>query len=892
MTKTLKILNWNANGLQNHIPELEIFLNTERIDICLISESHLTRTSYALIKGFKCYHAIHPSGKARGGATIYVRNNIKHYEYTKIEFEYAQIITIKVQLNSYKTLSVAAIYCPPKYNLKKDDYITMLQTLGISFIIGGDFNAKNTFWGSRLTSPKGRELLEAGHQLKCEFLTGKTPTYWPSDPNKKPDLIDFFISKGISENYIHIENHDGLSSDHSPVILTVSESVIEKDIPHHLTNKKTNWKLFSRIVEENTNLKVPIKNTIQLEEEMESLINNIQSAAWASTPIIKSNPIKFNTYTDEIRDLLRKKRIARKKWHTIRIPENKTIYNRLKNQLKELIQETKREALNKYLNSLSDHKDNDYSLWKATRHIKRPNVQVPPVKCENNTWARSPKEKTVLFANHLERIFQPLPRQSEEENATRSYREDELPIKSVTLKELKAEIKLNLNNKKTPGYELITGIIIKNLPEICLKKILNLINISFKLRHVPLQWKVAEVIMIQKPNKPPNEVTSYRPISILPILSKLFEKLLLKRLKHLAEERHLIPAHQFGFREKHSTIEQVHRVTNVIEEAFNNRQICSAVFLDVAQAFDRVWHQGLEYKLHRNLPTQYFEILKSYIEDRYFRVKYEGQYSELKKIKSGVPQGSVLGPFLYLIFTNDIPQPDETIIATFADDTAILAVGNTIEESTNKLQRSINKIYNWTSKWRIKLNESKSIHVNFSNKILNNLPIYINEQEIPYSNTAKYLGMTLDTKLKWKEHVKIKRKELDLKFRKMYWLIGRNSELSIGNKTLLYKQILKPVWTYGIQLWGCTNKTNIKMIQTFQNKVLRCIVDAPWYIRNDDLHRDLRIEYVSEEIIKNAEKHILRLQTHENDDIQQLVYNRRTARRLKRTIPLDLASQH
>ena len=97
-------------------------------------------------------------------------------------------------------------------------------------------------------------------------------------------MIDFFISKNLSENYIHIENHDGLSSDHSPVILTVSESIIEKKSPHQLTNTKTNWKLFARLVEENTNLKVPIRNPNQLEEEMETLINNIQNAAWASTP--------------------------------------------------------------------------------------------------------------------------------------------------------------------------------------------------------------------------------------------------------------------------------------------------------------------------------------------------------------------------------------------------------------------------------------------------------------------------------------------------------------------------------------------------------------------------------------------------------------------------------
>ena len=160
----------------------------------------------------------------------------------------------------------------------------------------------------------------------------------------------------------------------------------------------------------------------------------------------------------------------------------------------------------------------------------------------------------------------------------------------------------------------------------------------------PRQWKVAEIIMIPKPNKPLNDKTSYRPISLLTITSKIFEKLFLKRLKTIIEHRKLIPTHQFGFRERHSTIEEVHRTTDTIEEVLEQKKVCSAVFLDVAQAFDKVWHRGLEFKLQRDLPKQYFEVLKSYINDRYFRVRQEGEYSKLKKILAGVPQGSVLGP--------------------------------------------------------------------------------------------------------------------------------------------------------------------------------------------------------------------------------------------------------
>jgi hypothetical protein len=130
-------------------------------------------------------------------------------------------------------------------------------------------------------------------------------------------------------------------------------------------------------------------------------------------------------------------------------------------------------------------------------------------------------------------------------------------------------------------------------------------------------------------------------------------------------------------------------------------------------------------------------------------------------------------------------------------------------------------------------------------------PIFINDSNVPYANTAKYLGMILDAKLRWKEHSKNQRDELNNKFRKIYWLLGRNSELSVHNKLALYKQVIRPVWIYGIQLWGCASDSNIEVIQRYQNKMLICTVNAPWYVRNNDLYRVLGIETVTD-IVKFA----------------------------------------
>ena len=122
----------------------------------------------------------------------------------------------------------------------------------------------------------------------------------------------------------------------------------------------------------------------------------------------------------------------------------------------------------------------------------------------------------------------------------------------------------------------------KQLPRKAIVKLTTLIKTAFRLKYVPKLWKVAEVIMIPKPGKPPHEVTSYRPISLLPVILKLFEKLLIRRIKPIIEKKGVIPSHQFGFRNKYSTIDQVQRITNIIENALEKREVCSTFFLDVA----------------------------------------------------------------------------------------------------------------------------------------------------------------------------------------------------------------------------------------------------------------------------------------------------------------------
>ena len=860
-------MEWNANGLLQHKDELQAILSTQNIDICLISETHFTSESYIKFRNFTTYHTIHPANTARGGSAVIIRDNIKHYEEEKWATVDIQATSVTI-VTTKRTLTVSAIYCPPRYNIYADQYTELFEKLNGRFIIGGDFNAKHTHWGSRLITSKGRELYQAAMDYGCEFVSTGKPTYWPTDPNKIPDLIDFFVVKNVSANYIKIDEVYDLNSDHSPILLTISDHIITKDLNPVLINNYTDWDYFNFLLENNINLSVPLKTIDQLENEVQQFTTAIQNAAWKSTPTLKRKLRGLN-YPKEIKDMIVEKRKLRRRWHQSRAPQDKTNLNRMTQQLTKEIRAIKNASINNFLTDLTADSSAEYSLWKATKYLKRPITQIPPIRKADGTWARNNNEKAKTFAEHLEGRFSPNPGTDQlPELGPNDYKET-IPL--VTPKEVAEEIRMNLNPKKAPGFDMITGTILKKIQRKALVKLTTLINASIRLKHIPASWKVSEIIMIPKPGKNHSKVESYRPIALLPIMSKLLEKLLLKRFKLIIEKYQLVPSHQFGFRNNHSTIDQIHRITDVIEKSLEHKKVCSAVFLDIAQAFDRVWHVGLLHKLKSILPEPYYLLFKSYLSERQFRIKHEDAYSELKQIRAGVPQGSVLGPILYLLYINDVPKTSNCTIATFADDTAVLATGNSIEESTVKLQRTADNIATWTRKWRIKLNEEKSTYINFTNKKIDQRPIFINGVRITPANTAKYLGMTLDTKLRWKVHIKKKQEELQLKFRKMYWLLGRRSELSIHNKLLLYKQVLRPVWTYGVQLWGCSKKSNIDVIQRYQNKVLRYIVNAPWYSRNSDIHRELGVESVASIIARYAVSHKKRLQHHINEEASRLL---------------------
>jgi hypothetical protein len=230
---------------------------------------------------------------------------------------------------------------------------------------------------------------------------------------------------------------------------------------------------------------------------------------------------------------------------------------------------------------------------------------------------------------------------------------------------------------------------------------------------------------------------------------------------------------------------------------------------------------------------------------------------------------------LYLLFTSNLPQTPNFTIGTFTEDTAILTCHNDVCRASSHLQEYLNTLQTLLRTWKIKINKSKSKYLTFTLRNDHSSSVYLNDVEIPPAATIKYLGLHLDNKLNWKKHVIKKRRQMDLRYKDLYWLLGRSSPLSVDNKILLYKSIITPIWTYGIELWGCACKSTIAVIQKSQFKILGAIVDAARYDTNSVIHTNLSIPPVQDMI---QDKHRAKLESHPNTLLQHPLRDNITGR--------------
>lgn len=416
-----------------------------------------------------------------------------------------------------------------------------------------------------------------------------------------------------------------------------------------------------------------------------------------------------------------------------------------------------------------------------------------------------------------------------------------------------------MKSYKAPGLDGIRNILLKKLPFRALILIVKIINGCMKIGYFPSTFKLAKVVPIPKPGKDHKLTTSYRPISLLSCLGKVFEKVIYARLNTFANNTNVIPKEQFGFRPQHSTVHQIKRVVNLVKTNKRQRRSTGLILLDIEKAFDSVWHNGLIYKLNEyGTPVYLLKLIKSFVSDRSFVVSLKGSFSSPRKIPAGVAQGSVLSPLLYSLYISDFKAPRNCNLSLYADDTALTAVAKSTNAIINKLQSGLKSCDKYFRKWKIQINTAKTQAILFpfnkSIKRKSSRTIKFNGTEVNFSKTATYLGMDLDEKLTYKTQTEKAANKTTKAFKSLYPLLAKKSKLSHRNKNILFKSMIRPIMMYGCPVWHTAAATHIKKLQVVQNKCLKLINKLPWRYPTRQLHRDTRYDTVQDYITETSRR--------------------------------------
>lgn len=853
-TTDLKICIWNATGVRNKKLELQHFIVQHKIDIVLLSETHLRPNAPFKLRNMIGYRTDRQG--LGGGTAIYLRRTIPHREVTLPPLQQLEATAVSIWTDLGEVTFVAT-YLRPAAQLIRQDLQNILAPNGKTFI-GGDWNAKHTTWNSRVITPRGQQLHRLEQELDLEIWGPLEPTHTPNRSDQHPDVLDIVITQGLGVDPRLVTIND-LSSNHDPVLAVLPRT-------SHLQTQRVvhenNWPQFKRYLNNNVIPTLAVHTVEQIDYAIEHLTRKIRKAHNLSSITITEDLQTSTPLPPLLEELRLQKNRYRKLWQRTRNPTYRRRSHRLERQLKRRLLEWRTETWEDKMSSFLLQTREEWKLVKNLRAEPTPRrpLQTPLGLTEDpltkaETFVTAFEQQTTLLREPLTIA------QREHERTTRQLverirmAEAQVPPRLTTPSEVRTIIR-NLHPNKAPGVDKISNHHLKNLPRKPLVLLTRIYNGCLLTRYFPTAWKIAKVVPIPKPRKDTTIATNYRPISLLSGLGKTLERVIHTRILEPLVIDGTIRAEQYGFQRKLSAELQLLRLTEHITTNLNVSKATAAVFLDIEKAYDKVWRELLIRKLHENtsIPDCYIKLVSSFLSDRKMIVTIEGQSSDTRTASAGLPQGSVLSPTLFNVYVNDIPTVEGVQLAQFADDTAFLTTGRRIQTNIRRLQHQLDVTTDWCKTNKIQLNPAKTSAIYFSKK-RPTMPttLKLHGQDIQWAPTVTYLGVTLDKNFFLHKHVEALRNKA-FAMAKALSPFFTSTDLSTPAKLRLYKATVLSKILYGSSVWGLASPTQIGRLQVLQNKVLRWILRASRYTRIVDLHNELQVDTIMEAVKKRTTK--------------------------------------
>jgi len=777
------------------------------------------------------------------------------------------------------------MYVPPSKGRYKE-LKAIYERLGNFYITAGDFNAHNSIWGGHKTNLTGQYLEKLLLHLDCRIHLPPSPTrIHPNNPTKD-SFLDLCLTHSTLTDIKVTVLPDG-SSDHKPILLSLPENFTM--INPRSVRLLTNW---TGIAEDLHKVAWPSSveaNQIDIDNAVQIFNSYVQTAILNNTKGIKVKNNYQHLLPKHIFTLIKQKRKLKRKFLKNRTSKLKLLIKQTSRNIRKALQKWEIERKIEKIKELDDHT----KRWKVLRDWSPKPPVVPTLSVDGKSFFTG-KDKANILARSLYERFSEHPgdlRHSIEQDVDQfQLPRVDTEVPTISPSQVSEAIDHGKTNK-SPGYDGICYKILKCLDIAAINYITNIFNAITRAQHFPDALKLGIIIVLPKEGKPPSSPTSYRPITLLPTLGKVYEYCLLSFLRLIEERLHIIPNEQHGFRANHSTSTQLARVSETIIRHYNQGKATVMVALDVEAAFDKVPPRYLLYKLSRfGFPNWTIKLLASYFTNRRNRVKVEDDLSDPFILRAGTPQGGLLSPFLYSLYTADIPlHPHSTTTALYADDTLLITSSERPVLAELETNIALAELEIWLKRWKIKVNGSKSKMSFLSQKTRDFKPkVFVAGESIALSDEIKYLGVIFDNALTWTAHMRECLKTAKQRSAALLSQI-RGLPATEKTKTLLYLTYIRPILTYGVTAWGGASKKTLEPLIRLERMWIRTILGLARFTKTSTYLDRAPFPLLTDTLTDELKKVFDRTRHHANPTIRTLGQYRRTDG-LRRRYPFQRVS--
>ena len=750
---------------------------------------------------------------------LLVRNGIAATRRQDLESE-AELLWVELVLSS-TTILLGVFYRPPSQSLGPLQQLQhSLSSISDSrsIVLCGDFNAPGIQWDT--VSPT---YPSAVAKSLCDITLDHSLSQMVPEPTRINNLLDLVLTNNC-ELIQDVNVVDGIpGGDHDAVDFTINCGKRPVSQCRRLVYnfKKADWVLFKELLG-----KIPWDCcflTDSVEDAWTQFKDLLFTVADQCIPKFHMGRKAKGWLSNETLLMIRRKRRAFILAKRTKTTKDRNRYKRLTNLVRDMTRNDHRQHLESITNNL--HIDQK-PFWRWLKSLRGGASLIPDIHSMGQTLSRS-IDKAMALNSFFTSVF------TKENVSTVSQARKSLDtcksnqsIDNITFDETEVYTTLcKLDPQKASGPDGVPGRLLREGALELHEPLCKIFNLSLQRGQLPMDWKRANISPIFKKGSK-HDPSNYRPVSLTSIAVKVMERCVHKKAIGFLNDHYKLNSNQHGFRQNHSCQTQLIETIHQWAKELDARRSVHAVFLDFAKAFDSVPHQRLLIKLdHIGLRGPLLKWISNFLSGREQRVVIDGHYSTWRPATSGVPQGSILGPLLFLVYINDIGDNLKCETRLFADD-CILWQATSGKDDNDALQNDLNRLLQWSRLWQLPFNIAKCKALRFSTKktASHSHNYRLNNTNLQWVDTFSYLGVKLHSTLKWEGHVK----KAVGKATNILNLLKRNMNGCTRNsKVCAYKALVQPHLEYSCAAWNPYEKKNIDHLERVQKRAARWIT-AKW----------------------------------------------------------------